>query len=101
MNASCNYGITDINFLTKLKILNASGFCGINNDGIKFLNLEEFYVGGNSKITDVSYMTKLKILDVSGFFLNLEELNAGYNKNITDFDSYLKEYLLFLKNTVN
>ena len=84
--------ITNVNHMINLKILDASGDCGINDNGIKNINLEKLYVSYNHKITNVNHMTKLKILDAScgcgidddGIEdLNLEYLNAVANPKIT------------------
>lgn len=69
--------------MSKLKFLDASGTCGINDNGILGLNLKKLYVGNNPNITNVSRMTNLKILRANGncginnkgiLGLNLEEL---------------------------
>ena len=76
--------------MTNLRKLNASGFCGINQEGIKGLNLIELNAEYNPKITDVSFMKKLRKLD-AGFNcgitpegirgLNLIKLHTTYNPN--------------------
>ena len=48
--------------MKKLKILSACHNCGIDQNGIKELDLIELYVDYNEKITDVSFMKNLKIL---------------------------------------
>ena len=63
LDASCNPNITDVTQLISLKILNANYNCGIDQNGIRGLNLFKFYVDGNTKIKDVSWMKSLKILD--------------------------------------
>ena len=52
--------------MTKLKVLYASHKSGINDEGIKNLNLEKLNAYNNSKITNVNHMTKLKELDARG-----------------------------------
>ena len=48
--------------MTKLKELYAEDECGIDDQGIKGLNLEKLDANYNSKITNVNFMTKLKEL---------------------------------------
>ena len=52
--------------MINLQKLNASRNCGIDNDGIKGLNLIELYVSNNPKITNVNWMKKIQKLDASG-----------------------------------
>jgi len=92
--ANYNEKITNVNHLTKLEVLDASGFyCGISSHGISRLSLKELYVDGNPKITDLNHMTRLEILNVSRNSsinnmsiqkLNLMELIAANNENITN-----------------
>src|SRR5438270_10194599 len=67
LNVGNNPDITDISQLTCLKILNANGDCGIDQDNIQGLNLVELYVYDNIKINDVSRMNSLKILDAGDY----------------------------------
>ena len=60
LDAGYNNKITNVSFMTSLKKLNASGDCGIGQNGIIGLNLVDLVAGGNNKITDVSFMTSLK-----------------------------------------
>jgi hypothetical protein len=46
--------------MTKLKILDASCGCGIDDDGIEDLNLEYLNAVANPKITSENHMTNLK-----------------------------------------
>jgi hypothetical protein len=60
-----NNKITNVSFMKKLKILNASHDCGIDQNDIDGLDLIELFVNDNKKITNVNFMKKLKILDAS------------------------------------
>ena len=51
LNASYNSKITNVSHMKSLQILCASGNCGINQEGIKGLNLIQFYASYNSKIS--------------------------------------------------
>src|SRR6185503_2503142 len=66
LNARNNSKITTLNYMKKLKILDISDFCDVNDQGIQDLNLEELNASCNSKITTLRHMTKLKKLDISG-----------------------------------
>ena len=58
-----NEKIKNVNYLSKLKILYCSCDCGIDQEGIKDLQLiEELYSDDNEKIKNVKYLSKLKIL---------------------------------------
>ena len=58
--------ITNVNHLSKLKILYCSWNCGIDQEGIKDLQLiEELNAKNNEKIKNVNHLSKLKILDCS------------------------------------
>ena len=84
LDASNNFKITNINHMTNLKKLNASRNCGINNEGIKNLNLIKLDMNNNisnkelknlnliklslvnnDKIKNLNHMTKLKKLNAS------------------------------------
>lgn len=96
--AGGNSFITDINFLTKLKVLCCS-FCdgaksGIGDCSIKDLNLSHLFMHNNDQITCVNHMTNLKVLHaqytdfISGLksngiqSLNLVQLNVMGNSGI-------------------
>ena len=92
LNAYHNPLITNVNHLTKLKVLDATMRSGIDDVGLYNLNLKELHVWGNIKITNLNHMTTLEILDVSGecgigdegiIELNLRELYARNNPKIT------------------
>jgi hypothetical protein len=85
--------IKNINYLTKLKTLDCSYDCGINQGGINDLKLtEELYADNNEKIKNVSRLTKLKILycfddcgiDQEGIkdLKIIDQLDASNNKKI-------------------
>jgi len=69
LNAKNNFGITNINHMTKLKELNASeswGVCRIGDDSlVNLTNLEILNAYDNRRITNVNHMTNLKELDAS------------------------------------
>src|ERR1700744_4032630 len=74
LNADLNVKIKDVSQMAStLKILNVSGYCGIDQNGIKNLHLTELNACNNKKIKDVSQMTSLKILDARG--------NCGIDQN--------------------
>jgi len=73
LDASCSLKITNINFMTNLKVLFAFGECGIEDKSIADLNLVKLFVSNNSKITTINHMTKLEVL------------NAGHECGIDDF----------------
>ena len=94
-----NNKITNVSFMKNLKKLDASDDCGIDQSGIKELNLVELNADDNNKITNVSFMKKLKKLNASyncgidqnGIKgLDLVELYTIGNNKITD--------VLFMKN---
>ena len=63
---SYNEKIINVNHLTKLKILDCYGDCGIDQEGSKDLQfIEELFAYDNKKIKNVNHLTKLKILDCS------------------------------------
>ena len=92
-----NENVIDLNHMTKLKKLNISGYyCGVGDNGIIALNLEELTAFNNPKITTLNHMTNLKKLDISfncgigdnGIIaLNLEELIAINNLKITKINN--------------
>lgn len=93
LNADSNINVTNVNHLSRLKKLNAEYICGINDEGIKDLNLYELDASNNRKITNVNHMNNLKILQIYGDsginnnglrYINLIELNIGENDNIKD-----------------
>ena len=93
LDASYNSKITNVNHMTKLQILDIHGMCGIDNNGIKHLNLIELGAFNNRKITNINHMTKLQILDASydcGLDnnsikdLNLINLDVWNNPKITN-----------------
>jgi hypothetical protein len=96
LDASYNHKINNINHLINLEILYASGnTCGIDNDGIKNINLIELYAYNNSKITNVDHMTKLiKFEKVYPVKINLFQQDIIWNN--LDFDG--DESLAFLPN---
>src|ERR1700753_1202030 len=57
LNAANNKNIKDVlQHVSTLKILNASGYCGIDQNGIKDLHLTKLNANRNEKIKDVSQM---------------------------------------------
>ena len=60
--ASSNKNITNVSFLSHLKMLDASYDSGLGQDGITGLNLIGFAANDNSKICDMSFMHNLKEL---------------------------------------
>src|ERR1700753_1146409 len=85
-----NKKIKDVSQMAStLKILDAGGNCGIDQNNIKNLHLTKLDVSYNEKIKDVSQMASiLKILDAYGNCgidqnsikdLHLIELNVSYN----------------------
>ena len=66
LDASENGKISNVNHMTKLKVLSACGSDhGIDNDGIRRLNLEELNVDRNTKITNINHLINLKILNAA------------------------------------
>ena len=64
LDANDNKKIKNVNHLTKLKILNCSNACGIDQEGIKDLQfIEELNASGNEKIKNVNHLTKLKVIN--------------------------------------
>jgi len=49
LNVGGNKHVTDVSFLTALKNLNVNGQCGVDQQGIKGLNLRVLYAAGNEK----------------------------------------------------
>ena len=94
LDASSNKNIKDVSHMSNLRVLWAEeGECGINQNGIKGLNLEELRASRNSKIKNVSYMKNLKFLGACGDCgidqngikdLDLEKLRANRNSKIKD-----------------
>ena len=98
LDASDNNKINDVSFMKNLKKLNASDECGIDQNGIKELDLFELNANYNIKIKDVSFMKNLKILYANGMCginqngikeLDLIELHVDDNKKIKDI-SFMK-----------
>ena len=88
LDARRNPNVTNVNHMKKIKVLDATFCCGID-DGTKIINLEELHASRNAKITNVNHMTKLKELDVSFDYeindnrikhINLEKLYASNNQ---------------------
>ena len=82
----------------EFKRIRRCGISGINQIGIKRLDLIKLNVDDNFQIKDVSFMTNLKELHISGNCgidqmgingLDLIRLNAWDNSKITDV-SYMK-----------
>src|SRR6201996_7721734 len=67
--ANNNKKIKDVSQMAStLKILNAGGCCGIDQNGIKDLHLTKLNASDNKKIKDVSQMAStLKILNAGGY----------------------------------
>jgi hypothetical protein len=94
--------VTNVNHMTNLKILFATGGSGIDDNGIKDLNLAVLDVWGNTQITNLNHMTNLKILSAQGYNginnnsikdLNLNELYCTGNDQISqDNSTTLKIY---------
>jgi len=100
LHTGYNSKITNINHLTKLKVLCAHGISGLN-DGIIILNdLEIFNASGNPKITNINNLTKLKVLNAYGScgitdegIINLKKieiLDASCNCQITNINHMTK-----------
>jgi hypothetical protein len=61
-----NGKITDLNHLQKLKKVDISCDCGVNQKGIEFLDqVEEMSCWNNDKITDLNHLRKLRKVDIS------------------------------------
>jgi hypothetical protein len=95
LNASNNKNITNVNHMSKLIELDASGKCGINDYGIEKLNLVKLNANNNLKITNVNHMNKLIELYACGICgiddygiekINLLFLNAYKNSQITNIN---------------
>lgn len=95
-----NNNISDLRFMTTLKILRACALPGasIGQAGITGLDLIELYIDNNNQINDLTGMHNLKILSASGCAnitqssirgLNLIELDISDCTNITDV-SFMK-----------
>jgi hypothetical protein len=84
--------------MNNLSELYASGnSCGVNDDGIKNLNLEILEADSNPKITNVNHMRNLSELDASNNSgiddfgikkINLKKLKAYNNANISNKKKY-------------
>ena len=83
--------------MKNLKKLYINNICGIDQNGIKGLDLIELDVDNNKKIKDISYMKNLKKLSAIGdcgidqngiMGLNLIELSATNNIKIKDVSTY-------------
>ena len=61
---SQNQTITDLNYMTSLKILNISGKSGLTSTSIQKLNLLELYLDNNI-ITDINKFTNIKKLKIN------------------------------------
>src|SRR5438309_1323301 len=59
--------LTNLSFMKNLKILNAGGYCEIDQNGIDGLDLIELDVGYNLRIANVSFMKNLKKLSANGY----------------------------------
>lgn len=92
LRISCNNRIYDVSFMKNLKILEISGDCGIENNGIQGLDLLVLCMAYNKTITDVSHMRNLKILRANNTLLtqsginglDLIKLEIGWNNYIND-----------------
>lgn len=92
LNLYDNKMVTDINFLTKITVLNIGGLCTINDSGIINLrNLCELYAENNFNIHNLENKPNIKYLDASGncgitnddiVGLHLKELYCVYNPKI-------------------
>lgn len=70
-----NISITNLNALTKLEILTASGTSALTNDGIKNLcNIRRLNISGNKNITVIRHMIELLYLDISHSYVTDNEL---------------------------
>ena len=105
LNASFNPKITSVSHMTNLQVLHARGNCGIDQKGIKELNLVKLYASYNPKITSVSYMTNLQVLHARGEKcgidqegikgLNLVDLDASENPKITSVAHMINLQVLY------
>lgn len=91
LDVANNSDIKYVGHMTKLKILDASGNCGIKQDSIDKLNLRVLCADDNSRITRVSHMEleELSIEGKSGVsqeeiskLTSLKKLNANSNPNV-------------------
>jgi hypothetical protein len=102
LNACNNIKITNVNHLNNLIKLNPSGnFCGINDNGIKHLNLRKLNASFSCGIdNDGIKNLNLQILNASGELckinnkgiqhLNLIKLTVSNNPNITHINHITK-----------
>ena len=74
LDVSDNHKITDVSFLPSLKFLYIDDNCGIDDNGIKNLDLETLTCRYNSKITNINHLINLEGLNVSG------NVNIGYDE---------------------
>jgi hypothetical protein len=105
LDASHNPNITNVNHLKKLITLDASGItCGINNLGIKDLNLKKLDISNNTNIYNINHMQDSLIelhacynsIDDFGIskLNNIQKLNVYHNKNIKNINHMTKLYEL-------
>ena len=101
INVNCNPKITNLNvFYQTLQNINISGYCGVNDTGIKdCLNLIEINASNNWKIKNLNKFSKtLQIIDVgwncgvddNGIrdCLKLIEINFSGNRKIKDLNKF-------------
>ena len=111
LDASDNPKITNINYLTKLKELNARDLCGIDDQGLRFAtNLTMLTTSSNPNITNLNHMTKLIGLNAIGSScgvgdagisdLNLIGLSTTNNPQITSVKHMTKLKILFTRKGV-
>ena len=104
LKTSHNEKITNVNYMTNLKILDAYCYSGISDNGIKDINLFELNASENEKITNINHMNNLQILNASGYYcglddngiknLNLIELHVRNNRKITNVNHMTKLEIL-------
>jgi hypothetical protein len=87
-----NVNISNLNHMTNLKILHVCHTCGINDDSIKNINLEELHVNYNPNITNVNHMYNLKELHASGHYCGIND-NSKIT-NIHNIDYIYNEYIM-------
>ncbi len=77
LNAWNNENKTNVNHMTNLKISNASGYCGITDEGIKDLNLVELNAWNNRNIINVNHTVSIfhfKIYELISIHQNIKFL---------------------------